>query len=85
MIKTSKIAISLPQEDLEKIEKVRKKMGLQRSVVIDKAIRFWLKHLEQQDMIQKYEAGYTTNPESVQEIEALEKMSAAASAEEGWQ
>lgn len=84
MIKTSKIAISLPQEDLEKIEKVRKKMGLQRSVVIDKAIRFWLKHLEQQDMIRKYEAGYTTNPESVKEIEVLEKMSAAASEEEGW-
>jgi metal-responsive CopG/Arc/MetJ family transcriptional regulator len=84
MIKTSKIAISLPQEDLERIEKIRRKMGLQRSVVIDKAIRFWLKHLDEQDMIKQYEAGYMTNPESVKEIEALEKMSAVAAEEEGW-
>ncbi len=85
MIKASKIAISLPAEDLAKIETIRKKMGLQRSVVIHRAIRFWFKSLHDQEMVKKYEEGYKRLPESAGEMEAFQKMAAEAFKEEGLQ
>lgn len=58
MIKTLKVAISLPKEDFQKIEKVRKRLKLERGAAIDTAIRFWLKNLEEQEKIKRYEIGY---------------------------
>ena len=84
MIKSSKIAISLPQENLKKIEKIRKELKIQRSALIDMAIRFWLDNREKQKMIQQYEDGYRRKPESIDEVKAMEKMSAEAFKEEGW-
>ncbi|MBI1884130.1 MAG: ribbon-helix-helix protein, CopG family [Chlamydiae bacterium] len=42
MQRTIKIAISLPREDFERIEKLRKRAKVERSTVIDRAIRFAL-------------------------------------------
>ncbi|MCK4881821.1 MAG: hypothetical protein KAS92_02225 [Candidatus Omnitrophica bacterium] len=85
MLKTSKIAISLPTEDFNKIEKIRKKLGLQRSAVIDKAIRFWLDSIEEERLVKQYEAGYRNNPEVIEEIKAMEQASADAFGEDGWE
>ncbi len=85
MIKVSKIAISLPAEDLRKIEVMRKKLRLQRSAIIDQAIRFWLRHQEENEKVRAYEQGYARKPEPVGEIKALEQLSADAFKEEGWQ
>ena len=82
MQKTAKIAISLPKEDLDKIEKLRKRLGSERSAIIDKAIRFWFNYLEQEELVKRYEQGYKKKPESIQEIKAMEKLSADAFAEE---
>ena len=84
MISSAKIAISLPVEDLKRIERVRKELRIQRSTLIDMAIRFWLDNVEKQKMIQRYEEGYRRYPESAKEIEALQKLSADAFTEEGW-
>ncbi|MBU0571348.1 hypothetical protein KJ662_05460 [Patescibacteria group bacterium] len=84
MLRTVKIAISLPGEDFAKIERMRKKMGLQRSAIIDKAIRWWLKSVEMKKKITQYEEGYRDNPESAEDIKAMEKASAEAFEEEGW-
>ena len=84
MIKATKIAISLPMEDLKRIEKVRKESGTKRSVLIDMAIRFWLDNREKGKMIERYEEGYRRHPESVDEIKAMEQLSADAFIEEGW-
>ncbi|MDP2923649.1 MAG: hypothetical protein Q8O30_08040 [Candidatus Omnitrophota bacterium] len=85
MNRFSKIAISLPKEDLGQIEEIRKKLGLERSTVIDMAIRFWLKNLEEKEMVKRYEEGYKNKPESVAEIKAMEKASAEAFKEEEWE
>ncbi len=77
-----KIAISLPKEDFYKIEKIRKKLALGRSSFIDKAIRFWLRRLEQDELIKKYCEGYRKRVESVEDIKALEKESIEALKEE---
>ncbi len=84
MINATKIAISLPTEDLKRIEKIRKEMRMQRSALIDMAIRVWLDHRDKQKMIQQYEEGYRNHPESIDEIKAMEELSADAFAEEGW-
>ena len=84
MINSTKIAISLPTEDLLRLEKVRKELGTQRSALIDTAIRFWLDNRDKQKLIKQYEDGYRRHPESIKEIEALQKLSADAFAEEGW-
>lgn len=84
MLKTTKIAVSLPKEDFKRIEEVRKKLGLQRSAVIDMAVRFWLKSMEEKEMIKKYEQGYENRPESIEELKAMEQGAAEAFEEEGW-
>ncbi len=84
MIKSTKIAISLPVEDLKRIEQIRRESGAQRSALIDEAIRFWLNNRDKEKMIAQYEAGYRHRPESVDEVKALEELSADACAEEGW-
>ena len=78
MRNTLKIAISLPKEDFYKLEQIRKKLGFNRSTIIDKAIRFWLGYREQEDLIKLYREGYRKKPESIQEIEAFEKAVAEA-------
>ena len=83
MIKATKIAISLPTEDLKRIEEIRKESGVQRSVLIDEAIRFWLNNRDKEKMIEQYEQGYRNHPESLEEIKAMEALSADAFAEEG--
>ena len=83
MIKSTKIAISLPTEDLRRIEKIRKALKLQRSSLIHMAIRFWLENVEKQEMLKQYEDGYRRKPESIEEIKVLEKLSAESFKEEG--
>lgn len=82
MRRTEKIAISLPREDFEAVERVRKKMGFERSAVIDKAIRFWLNSLEQKEFVQRYIEGYRKKPEDIQELIAMEVAAAEAVEEE---
>ena len=48
-------------------------------------IRFWLSHQEESEKVRAYEQGYARNPEPVDEIKALEQLSADAFKEEGWQ
>ena len=77
-----KIAISLPKKDFDRLEKTRKKLGFGRSAIIDRAIRFLLDKIEQEDLIKRYEHGYKKHPENIQEIKAWEKEYANAFAEE---
>ena len=85
MRNTLKIAISLPKEDFYKLEQIRKKLGFDRSNIIDKAIRFWLDYREREELIKRYQEGYRKKPESVQEIQAMEQAAAEAFKEENLQ
>ncbi|MDP3732854.1 MAG: hypothetical protein Q8R31_07545 [Candidatus Omnitrophota bacterium] len=82
MRNTLKIAISLPKEDYYRLEKIRKKLGFARSIIIDKAIKFWLGCLDREEMIKRYQEGYRKHPESLQEIKAFEKAGLEAFKEE---
>lgn len=68
-----KIAISIPKGSFKKIEELRNKMGIGRSALINKAIRFWLEYLEREKLIKQYEDGYKKIPEEVSDLRLLEK------------
>jgi metal-responsive CopG/Arc/MetJ family transcriptional regulator len=83
MLKTAKIAISLPKEDLLSIERIRKELGLQRSAAIGMAIRFWLAGREKEKQVKQYEDGYRNKPESIAELDAMERAAAETFEAEG--
>lgn len=78
MRRAAKVAISIPSEDLERLEALRREMDLGRSEIIATAIRFWLKWMERQELIRRYSAGYRKNPEKAAEIKSLEAASLEA-------
>ncbi|HAZ10461.1 MAG: hypothetical protein Q7O04_06575 [Candidatus Omnitrophota bacterium] len=80
---TVKIAISLPKQEYQFLEKFRRKLGISRSAMIDKAISFWLKRQQDEELIKEYEDSYKKKPENVSEIIALEKAGLEALSEEG--
>lgn len=84
MLKTKKIGISLPKKHFEAIEKIRKKLGLDRSAVIDLAIQHWLKAQKEAKLVQEYIEGYKRKPESIDELKAMEQSSARAFEDEEW-
>ena len=79
-----KIAISLPREDFKLVEAIRRKMGITRSALIDRAIHYWLTKRRQEEMIKRYEEGYMQVPENIDEVIAMEKVQFEALREEGW-
>ena len=82
-----KIAISIPKEDFKLLEVLRKKMGITRSALIDKAIHYWLNRRKEEQMIKSYEEGYRRYPETSKELEelaAMEKAQAETMKEEDW-
>lgn len=80
---TVKIAISLPKQEYQFLEKFRRRLGISRSAMIDKAISFWLKRQQDEELIKEYEDSYKKKPENVSEIIALEKAGLEALSEEG--
>jgi metal-responsive CopG/Arc/MetJ family transcriptional regulator len=72
MLKTEKIAISLPGELIRKVERIRKATGETRSAFIRRAIELALDELEQRALIARYQEGYEKHPETAAEIAAAE-------------
>lgn len=48
-----------------------------------KAVKFWIEHQEQQQLIRRYKEGYRNTPEDTHEIKAMEDVYADAFKEEG--
>ncbi len=85
MTETKKVAISLPQELMRKIERIRKATGESRSAFISRAIRQALKDREQEFLVARYVEGYRKFPETKEEIELAEASAARLLAEEPWE
>lgn len=77
-ISTVKTGVSLPKDEYQQLEKIRRKMGLSRSALFKKVLSSWLKNLQEQEKVKRYIEGYKKHPESVREIKAIEKASAEA-------
>jgi len=84
MRSAQKIAISLPTELMEKVERVRKQAKKSRSAFIRLALERALKELERKKLIERYQEGYREHPESEEEIEAAASAAAELFQEEPW-
>ena len=77
------VAISVPAELLDAIEKERNSRGSTRSAIVQEALKQWLAGLGQRVLVQRYENGYQRQPESPDEGDAA-NWPAAALASQDW-
>ncbi len=78
-----KVAISLPDDQAEAIEQIRRKERIPRSRVIQRAIALYLTERGRYRAIRAYEEGYRRQPEGA-EVEALAQATAEALDWEDW-
>jgi len=84
MPKTTKIAISLPDEMLTDVEQERRESGESRSEFFRRAAEVLLRRRREQDMSERYVRAYQQTPETKEEIEAARRAASAILAEESW-
>ena len=81
----AKIAISLPDEMLEAVEKERLARGESRSQFFRRAAEEHLRRGREQELEEQYVRGYLENPETPEELEWVFKAGLEALAENPWE
>lgn len=84
MSKTAKIAISLPRDILEGIERERRASGESRSEFFRRAVEAFLRRQRERELEEQYIRGYLENPETPDEVEGIYRAGLAALAQEPW-
>jgi metal-responsive CopG/Arc/MetJ family transcriptional regulator len=84
MNKITKVAISLPKSILKAVEAERKAKGESRSAFFRRAAERLLREQQEARDIEKYIQGYSSMPESADEVEAIHQAGSAVLAEEPW-
>ena len=85
MSKTSKIAISLPEDMLEVVERERMAKGESRSEFFRRAVEAFLRQQRERADVERYVRGYRKMPESAEEVEAAHVAGSAILAGEPWE
>ena len=84
MGKSAKVAISLPEPVLKKVERERKVRGESRSEFFRRAVEELLKREQESQAIETYIRGYRVMPESAEEVEAIHRAGVAVLSREPW-
>lgn len=84
MPKTSKIAISLPEEMLIAVEKEREESGESRSQMFRRAVELLLQQRKEREMSEQYIRAYQQMPETEGEVTAARRAASTILAEEPW-
>ena len=84
MPKTSKIAISLPEEVLTAVEREREESGESRSQIFRRAVDLLLRQRKEREMSEQYIHAYQQMPETEEEVTAARRAASAILAEEPW-
>ena len=82
MAKSVKFAVSIPSNEFNELEAIRKKKGLSRSEFVREAIQLWKEEREKRKLIKIYEEGYKRVPENLATIEAWERAALGSFSEE---
>ncbi len=83
--KTTKIAISLPEDVLDAVEKEREGSGESRSEFFRRAVEALLRRQREQELSEQYIRAYQNAPESPEEVEAARRAAGSILAEEPWE
>ena len=84
MEKTSKIAISLPKELLNVVEKERRETGESRSQLLRRAIELLIREKRERELSQRYIRSYKKMPEEKAETTAALHTASAILSREPW-
>ena len=84
MPKTSKIAISLPEEVLIAVEKERQMSGESRSQIFRRAVDLLLHQQKERKLSEQYIRAYRQLPDTEEEIDAARRATSSILAKEPW-
>ena len=84
MAGTNKVAISLPDDMFNAIEKERKERGESRSELFRRAIEMLLRRRREEEKIKQYIRGYEEMPETEEETRIAAQLSRALFDQEPW-
>lgn len=84
MRRTSKIAVSLPEEMLTAVEKERAESGESRSQFFRRAIEMLLRYRQEKESSQRYLQAYQEMPETKEEVAAARRSASVILGEEPW-
>jgi len=85
MGKSSKVAISLPEDILEAVERERKARGESRSKFLQRAVVSHLKRERESSAVEEYIRGYQEIPEYSEDVEAAHRLGSAILGGEPWE
>lgn len=85
MPKTAKIAISLPEEVLDAVEKEREESGESRSQFFRRAVELLLRYQSEREVSERYIRAYQQTPETKEEITAARYAASTILAAEPWE
>ena len=85
MPKVAKIAISLPKDVLDAVERERRDSGESRSEFFRRAVEILLRRQREQEMNELYVRAYQQMPETKEEVEAARRAASNILAEESWE
>ena len=63
-----KLAVSLPEQLFEDVERARKRRGVSRSAAVQTGLRAWLQAQRDAERSRKYVAAHRTKPETDAEV-----------------
>ena len=81
----SKIAVTIPDEQMRTLERVRRQQRLPRSRVIQHALAFYFAQSGLAEEISAYEEAYRRKPEREADLEAYGRAAAAVLGAEEWE
>ena len=81
----AKIAISLPEETLQSVEKERLASGLSRSEFFRRVVEEHLRRVKELEDVERYVQGYLNYPETKEEIILAEATLHYAFDDESWE
>ena len=85
MTKTAKIAISLPEEVLDTLERERMARGESRNEFIRRAMEVFLRNERDREAVEQYIRGYQQHPKTEDEIAMAQSTLRAALAANPWE
>ena len=83
-MKAAKVAVSLPKETFEQVERLRQELGLARSVAVLEALVLWLHKKKEEKLEARYTKGYQRKPEQAAEVEPFFRAGLSSFNREKW-
>ena len=79
-----KIATSVPAEQYEALENLRRRLKLKRSEAVQQALDLWLSSRERDERVAQYVRGYASHPDDPKAAHAYAKAWAMGHEAEDW-